>query len=131
LNVFLLNGLVETQKKLHQENISNNSGRGISRKRFHSTNAQTSIKETLPYPSYKDIATLDESSSNGTKNYSHKHKKRNHSRDDLQEEFKKENPPTFDGEVKFDKEDKSWLIGLKKYFQLHDYSGNTKLTGHL
>jgi hypothetical protein len=34
--------------------------------------------------------------------------------------------PTFDGEVKSSEEAKAWLLGLRKYFQVHDYSRNMK-----
>ena len=41
-------------------------------------------------------------------------------------EFKKENPPTFDGEAKSGQEAESWILGTRKYFQVQDYSGNMK-----
>ena len=46
----------------------------------------------------------------------------NHSRD----EFKKERPPTFNGEIKNGQEAEAWLLGMRKYFQVQDYSGNMK-----
>jgi hypothetical protein len=30
--------------------------------------------------------------------------------------------PTFDGEHKKDEDAKTWLLGMRKYFQLHNYS---------
>ena len=45
-----------------------------------------------------------------------------HSRD----EFKKSKPPTFDGEIKIGQEAEAWILGIKKYFQVQDYSGNMK-----
>lgn len=33
------------------------------------------------------------------------------------EEFKKENPPSFDGEMKKEEEEESWLLGLNKYYK--------------
>jgi hypothetical protein len=30
-------------------------------------------------------------------------------------------PPTFDGEHKKDEETNTWLLGMRKYFQLHNY----------
>ena len=41
-------------------------------------------------------------------------------------EFKKENPPTFDVEVKSGQEAKAWILGMRKYFHIQDYSGNMK-----
>ena len=46
----------------------------------------------------------------------------NHSRD----EFKKARPPTFNGEINNGQEDESCLLGMRKYFQVQDYSGNMK-----
>ena len=46
----------------------------------------------------------------------------NNSRD----EFKKARPPTFNGETKNGQEAEAWLLGMRKYFQFHDYSGNMK-----
>jgi len=37
------------------------------------------------------------------------------------DEFKKEKPPKFDGEMKKSKDVEAWLLGMKKLFRLHDY----------
>jgi hypothetical protein len=42
------------------------------------------------------------------------------------EEFKKSKPPTFDGEIKKGEEAKAWILGMKKYFRVHNYSKNLK-----
>jgi hypothetical protein len=42
------------------------------------------------------------------------------------EEFKKAKPPSFDGEIKKGEEAEAWLLGLKKYFKVHDFSENLK-----
>jgi hypothetical protein len=31
-------------------------------------------------------------------------------------------PPTFDGEHKKDEYEETWMLGMRKYFQLHNYS---------
>ena len=36
-------------------------------------------------------------------------------------EFKKERPPTFNGEIKNGKEAEAWTLGMRKYFQVQDY----------
>ena len=46
----------------------------------------------------------------------------------LQDEFKKENPSTLDVEVKKSKDPEAWLLGMKNFFRLHDYSENMKTT---
>ena len=42
------------------------------------------------------------------------------------DEFSKAKPPTFNGEVKTGQEVEAWLLGIRKYFQVQDYSGNMK-----
>jgi hypothetical protein len=51
---------------------------------------------------------------------------RKHSKSHDPEEFNKDKPPTFDGEIKKGEEEKIWILGLKKYFRVHDYSENLK-----
>ena len=34
--------------------------------------------------------------------------------------------PTFDGESKTSQEAEAWILGMKKYFQIHDYSRNER-----
>ena len=43
----------------------------------------------------------------------------------MAEEFKV-NPPTLDGKVKKVEEEQAWLLGMKKYFGVHNYSKNMK-----
>jgi hypothetical protein len=40
---------------------------------------------------------------------------------ELQGEMNKIKPPTFDGEHKKDEDVETWLLGMRKYFQLHNY----------
>ena len=44
----------------------------------------------------------------------------------LSDEFKKENPPTFDGNTKKPWDTEAWLLGMRNFFRLNDYSENTK-----
>ena len=41
-------------------------------------------------------------------------------------QFKKAKPPTFDGEVKYCQEAEAWILRMRKYFQVQDYSRNMK-----
>jgi hypothetical protein len=47
--------------------------------------------------------------------------KRNTGVDELQEEMNKIEPPIFDGEHKKDEDAETWSLGMRKYFQLHNY----------
>jgi hypothetical protein len=42
--------------------------------------------------------------------------------DELQGEMNKIKPPTFDDEHKKDEDVETWFLGMRKYFQLHNYS---------
>lgn len=44
----------------------------------------------------------------------------------MPDEFKKSKPPTFDGELKKLEDAKTSLLGMKKFFELHDYTKNMK-----
>jgi hypothetical protein len=52
-----------------------------------------------------------------------KHKKRS-GVDELRGEMNKIKPPTFDGEHKKDENVETWLLGMRKYFQFHNYSSH-------
>jgi hypothetical protein len=47
-------------------------------------------------------------------------------RDELKGEINKIKPPTFDGEHKKEEDVETWLLGMKKYFQLQNYSTHVK-----
>ena len=53
-----------------------------------------------------------------------RYKKRMFTLDELVGEWRRIKPPTFDGEVKQEKDVEAWLIGLRKFFQLHQYTPN-------
>jgi hypothetical protein len=46
--------------------------------------------------------------------------------DELRGKMKKIKPPTFDGEHKKDEDVETWLLGMRKYFQLHNYSSHAE-----
>jgi hypothetical protein len=42
--------------------------------------------------------------------------------DSLQGELRKFKPPSFDGEKEREDDVEAWFLGLRRYFQLHNYS---------
>jgi hypothetical protein len=46
--------------------------------------------------------------------------------DELRGEMNKIKPPTFDGEHKKDEDEETWLLSMRKYFQLHNYSSHVE-----
>jgi hypothetical protein len=102
---------------------SGHTKRSTSKKAQHGAKGDSS-KES----SGEETDNSKESSSSKTSSHSQrKIKKRKHSKSHDPEEFKKAKPPTFDGEIKKGEETKVWLLGLKKYFRVHDYSENSKV----
>jgi hypothetical protein len=100
---------------------SGHTGRSTSRK------AQHGVKRHSPECLSEDTENSKEYSSGKTSSHSHmRGKKRKHSKSHDPEEFKKAKPPTFDGDIKKGEEAKVWLLDLKKYFIVQDYSNNLK-----
>ena len=67
-----------------------------------------------------------EGSTGGSISSCHGNKRKRRYQNSSHDEFKKERPPTFNGEVKTAQEAKSWFLGMKKYFQVQGYSINMK-----
>ena len=57
---------------------------------------------------------------------SHKDKRRIYYKNSSHDEFKKARPPTFNDEIKNGQEVEAWLLAMRKYFQVQDYSRNMK-----
>jgi hypothetical protein len=53
-------------------------------------------------------------------------KHRKSRKDELKGEMNKIKPPTFDGEHKKEEDAETWLLGMKKYFQLQNYSAHAE-----
>ena len=106
LNAAMLESLIELQRK-------KDSGWGTSRSKGSKSSARRR-RRTSSGSSDSEESNGDSSSS------SRKIKRRKHHRDCPRDEFKKAKPPTFDGEVKTGQEAEAWLLGIKKYFQVHD-----------
>lgn len=68
-------------------------------------------------------------SSSDSERHHHHHWQHPYKRSDkkyFREEFKKAKPPNFDGDVNNLEDEKSRLLGMKKFFVLHNYSKNIK-----
>ena len=53
-------------------------------------------------------------------------RKKQRSNDNLQGEFRKIRAPAYEGEVNIGEKDEEWLLGMSKYFQVHNYSSEMK-----
>jgi CRISPR-associated protein Cas8b1/Cst1 subtype I-B len=54
------------------------------------------------------------------------HEKRRHGLNSMQGELRKIKAPSFDGENKTGEDSEAWLLGMRKYFLLHDYSSKVE-----
>ena len=108
----MLQSLTDLQRKI-------DSGQGIARPEGSKSSTRRRRRTSSGSSDSKE-SSRDSSSS------SHKIKIKRHHRDRSLDEFKKAKPPTFDGEVNTVQEAEAWLLRIKKYFQVHDFSGNMK-----
>jgi hypothetical protein len=114
-NIKLMQSLDIIEKKMDKETESRKSGshkshderrrtRSVGRHHHHSPRNSTRRAHNSSSPSPV-----------------RKHKRRS-GVDELQGEMNKIKPPTFDGEHKKDEDAETWMLGMRKYFQLHNYS---------
>ena len=71
-------------------------------------------------PSRKDFDSFEESMRNLDRAPSKR--KRRYINDELQGELRKIKPPNFNGESEKGEGAEAWLLGMRKYFQIHNYS---------
>jgi hypothetical protein len=105
----------------------NNARRNPLKKAHHGDKTHTKTKNSSEDFSSEGVESSTELSNSKTSSHSQKKgKKRKYSKGRDPEEFKKSKPPTFDGEIKKGEEAEAWILGLKKYFRVHNYSENLK-----
>ena len=112
LNAAMLQNLTDIQKRM-------NSGDQTVRPEGSKSTARR--RKRYPSGSFDSEGSTGRSSSSSHENQRRRWYK-NHSRD----EFKKARLHIFNGEVKTGQEAEAWLLGIRKYFQVQDYSRNMK-----
>jgi hypothetical protein len=111
-NMKLFKRLNKIENKLDKESGSSKSGekrKSISGSRHHHHSLRHSNKRAHNISSPSPI--------------------RNHNRSwvhEIREEMNKIKPPTFDGEHKKDEDAATWLLGMRNYFQFHNYSSHAE-----
>ena len=102
--------------------ISGHTRRSTSRK-FQPGGRRHSSRESFG----EETDNFEGSSSSKDSSHSQrKGKKQKHSKSHDPEEFKKAKPPSLNEEIEKGEEVEAWLLGLKKYFRVHDYFENLK-----
>ena len=108
----MLESLIDIHRKMNSKDQTENP---------YGSNNTSRRRKISPSESYESKGSTRDSSSS-----SHENKRKKRYRDRSRDEFKKAKPPTFNGEVKTGQEAEAWPLGMSKYFQVHDYSGNMK-----
>ena len=84
---------------------------------------QFKIKSSSSYEVYGDPHKKNyQYTSDSSKDSHHTRKRKFKPYEEISGEFKKIKPPTFHGETEKGDEVESWLSGMKKYFQIYNYS---------
>ena len=108
----MLPSLIDIQRKMESKYWTN--------KPEGSKNTARRRKRSPSESSDCEGSTRDSSSS------SHENQRRRRYQNQSRCEFKKERPPTFNGEIKNGREAEAQIQGIRKYFQVQDYSRNMK-----
>ena len=94
--------------------------------RHHAVHTKGSKSSTKRRRRSSSGSSDSEGSTGGLSSSSHKEKRKRCYINSSHDEFKKARFPTFNGEVNTSQEVEAWLLRMKKYFQVQDYSGNVK-----
>jgi hypothetical protein len=107
--------LRQEEEEIYHERICNYK---IS---YHSRSANiTHRNHSPPYSTRKLYASEDSISSPEVSHV--RHQRRRHELDSFQGELRKLNPPSFDGEREREYYNEACMLGLGRYFQLHNYA---------
>ena len=78
----------------------------------------------IPYHSERKEGYTSSNTKSSPERYLVRYNKRRSTQDELVGEHRRIKTPTFDGEVKKGEDVEEWLLGLRKLFQLHQYTPN-------
>jgi hypothetical protein len=117
-NMKLLQRLNKIEKKLDKES-------GLSKSGSHKSHDEKRKARSVSRHHHHSLKHSNKRAHNNSSPSSVRKHKRS-GVDELQGEMNKIKPPTFDGEHKKDEDAETWLLGMRKYFQLHNYSSHAE-----
>lgn len=133
--------IIETKKiLLESEENTNRADGGRPRKRPRQGSEDIFPREeplsTLGGKARMQVPCLRKPSSSANRRYHHSHhhhRSESKEKEHMPEEFKNAKSSAFDGDVKKAEDAKAWLLGMKMFFQIHDYSENmeTKVASYV
>ena len=116
LNLRFMQSLERIEKKLEKGRDSSTT----ESRRTHGRRSRSRSGSRHHSHSQKHSGSKTHSSSSPSP--TRKHQKSG--REELKGEMNKIKPPTFDGEHKKEEDVETWLLGMRKYFQLQNYSSH-------
>jgi hypothetical protein len=114
-NIKLVQSLDKIEKKMDKEIESNNSRSHMSHDERRKTRSVDKNHHHSPKYSFRKVRS-------SSSPYPVRKHKRGTRVDEVQGEMNKIKPPTFNGEHKKDEDAETFLLGMRKYLQLHYYS---------
>jgi hypothetical protein len=117
-NLNMLKSLERIERKLEKESDTSKTGSRRTPKRKKRSRSGSRHRRRSPKNSGK------EAHSSSSPSPTRKH--RRSGVDELKGEMNKIKPPTFDGEHKKEEDAETWLLGMRKYFQLQNYSSHAE-----
>jgi hypothetical protein len=117
-NLRMLKSLERIEKKLKKESDSSKTeSRRTPERKIRSRSVS---KHRRRSPKHSSREAHSSSSPSPTR------KHRRSGMDELKGEMNKIKPPTFDGEHKKEEDVETWFLGMRKYFQLQNYSSHAE-----
>jgi len=113
-----MKSLERIEKKLDKESDSRKTGRHKTPEKKRRLRSITRHHCHSPKHSNKEARSISGQSPT--------RKHRRYGVDELKGKMKKIKPPTFDGEHKKEEDFEMWLLGMRKYFQLQNYSSHAE-----
>jgi hypothetical protein len=117
-NMKLMRSLERIENKLDKESGSNKSGSHRTPKKKGRSRSGSRHHQHSQKHSHRRAHSISSPSP--------VRKHRRSGVDELKGEMNKIKPPTFDGEHKKDEDAETWLLGMRKYFQLQNYSSHAE-----
>jgi hypothetical protein len=118
LNLRFMQSLERMEKKIEK-------GRDSSTMESHRTHGERSrLRSGSRHHSRSQRRFGSKTNNSSSPSPTRKHQK--YGKEELKGEMNKIKPPTFDGEHKREEDAETWLLGMKKYFQLQNYSAHAE-----
>lgn len=126
INRALLSKMQEQENNKNKEKEHNYDAETTSCKRKNMQHESSDNKEHCSSDGSEERKKNKKNYSSDSSDNGSPHTSKHKLYEELAGEFRKIRPPTFNGEVEKGEEVEAWLSGMKKYFQIYNYSNKLK-----